>query len=62
MTLPLTNQIELGERDLPQPDHDGSAPTASEHPVRAAGARAIRSSVDLGLRLADRLDPTHQPA
>lgn len=61
MTIPLANQIEIAERDftVPEPQQPQPHPHAS---LREAGAQAIRSSATFGLRLADRLDPSHQSA
>lgn len=61
MTVQLTTQILLAERELP-------APVATEgHVVMAAGprwlsARALRASARFGLRLADRLEQGYRLA
>jgi hypothetical protein len=59
MTIPLTNQIEAAERDLGAKRSTDPAAEVSGGHAKEAIARAIRSSANLGLRVADSLDHAH---
>lgn len=64
MTLQLTTPIVIAERDLraATTTHEGRFVPTAHTTVRGFGARAIRSSAKLGLRLADRVDPGYRYA
>jgi hypothetical protein len=54
MTISLTNQIQAAEHDFTDSRRRA---TDAGHSLREAGARLIRYSANLGLELADRLNP-----
>jgi len=64
MTLQLTTQIVVAERDLRAAlfTQDPRFVPTDRSTIRGIGARAIRSVAGLGLRMADRLDPGYRYA
>ena len=68
MNTQLTTQILLAERmNTGNPYVDGTArlaaaSAASDFSLRESFAKMLRSSAKGGLRLANRLDPSYQPA
>jgi hypothetical protein len=54
MTISLTNQIQAAEHDFIDPRRRA---TDAGHSLREASAHLIRYSANLGLELADRLNP-----
>lgn len=57
MTIQLTNQILMAERDVrPAPHYRAGRFSPSPRTTREWGARLIRSVAQRSLRLADRLD------
>ncbi|MGV8850277.1 MAG: hypothetical protein ACOH16_12115 [Propionibacteriaceae bacterium] len=62
MTIHLIQQIELAERLTPSwsdPTSDPRFAPSAHTAVRDLSARLIRSSAELGLRMADKLDRDH---
>jgi hypothetical protein len=62
MTIHLIQQIELAERTIPswtEAVNDPRFVPNGHTAVRDLSARLIRSSAELGLRLADKLDRGH---
>ncbi len=61
MIISLTHQIQLAERELTTMDATTDPRFVADIPsgVRELGARLLRSTAGLGLKLADRLDPEY---
>jgi hypothetical protein len=61
MTISLMHQIQLAERELTTVDATTDHRFVADAPagVREFGARVLRSTAGLGLRLANRLDPEY---
>ena len=65
MTISLMHQIQFAERELATtPIRTDEPRVVSDAPggVRELGARLLRSTAHVGLRLANRLDPEYQYA
>ena len=63
MTLQLTNQILMAERDVrPARDDVDGRFTPERTTTRERGARLIRATAHQSLRLANRLDPGYRYA
>ncbi len=61
MTISLMHQIQLAERELTTIDATTDPRFVADAPrgVRELGARLLRSTTHVGLRLANRLDPEY---
>ncbi|HEX5334861.1 MAG TPA: hypothetical protein VFW55_03205 [Propionicimonas sp.] len=61
MTISLMHQIQLAERELTTFDATTDPRFVADAPsgVRELGARLLRSTANVGLRLANRLDPEY---
>lgn len=61
MTFSLMHQIQLAERELTTFDATTDPRFVADAPsgVRELGARLLRSTAGIGLKLADRLDPEY---
>ena len=64
MTIQLTDQILVAERDLGAATtaHEGRFVPNAQLTLRGLGVRAIRTTAKKSLRLADRLDPCYRYA
>lgn len=62
MTIQLTTQILLAERDLTAAVPEGRYEAATQAGPRELSARALRASAGFGLRLADRLEQHYRLA
>jgi hypothetical protein len=64
MTIQLTTQILVAERDLRpvMSNQDARFVPTSPAAIRTWGARLIRASAEFGLRVADRIDPGYRYA
>jgi hypothetical protein len=64
MTIQLTDQILIAERDLGAATtaHEGRFVPNAQLTLRGLGVRAIRTTAKKSLRLADRLDPGYRYA
>jgi hypothetical protein len=64
MTIQLTDQILVAERDLGAATtaHEGRFLPNAQLTLRGLGVRAIRTTAKKSLRLADRLDPGYRYA